>query len=79
MPCTPGLQGGAGNLKLSSRLTLGQALDSQRTIRLAEVRPFVSIPAWLAVLVAVWRALEDGSHRDLLVNPSPVNDDSSGW
>ncbi len=66
MPCTPGLQGGSGNLKLLSNLTLGHALGSQRTILLEEVRTFESIPAWLAVIVALWRILDSGSHSDLL-------------
>jgi hypothetical protein len=66
MPCTPGVQRGAGNLKLLSRLTLGHTLGSQRTIGLAEVRPFEAIPAWLAVSVTWLRVLDDGSHSDLL-------------
>ena len=56
----------AGNLKLLSRLTLGQALGSQLTILRKEVRTFESIPAWLAVIVALLRVLDDGSHSDLL-------------
>jgi hypothetical protein len=60
------LQGGSGNLKLLSRLTLGHALDSQLTIVLEEVRTFEAIPAWLAVIVALLRVLDDGSHSDLL-------------
>jgi len=37
-----------GNLKLLSSLTLRQALGSQLTRVLEEVRTFESIPAWLA-------------------------------
>jgi hypothetical protein len=66
MPEAPGLQGGSGNLKLLSRLTLGHALGSQLTIVLEEVRTFESIPAWLAVRVALLRVLDDGSPSDLL-------------
>jgi hypothetical protein len=66
MPCTPGLKGGAGNLKLLSSLTLGHALGSQLTIGLKEVRTFESIPTWLAVIVALLRVLDDGCHSDLL-------------
>ena len=66
MPYTPGLQGGSGNLKLLYSLTLGHALGSQLTIVLEEVRTFEAIPAWLAVIVALLRVLDDGSHSDLL-------------
>src|SRR5438132_9885618 len=44
MPCPPGLQSGAGHLKLLSSLTLGQALGSQLTIVLEELRTFESLP-----------------------------------
>jgi hypothetical protein len=59
-------QGGSGNLQLLSSLTLGHALGSQLTIVLEEVRTFEAIPTWLAVIVAVLRVLDDGSHSDLL-------------
>jgi len=57
------LQGSSGNLQLLSRLTLGHALSSQLTIVLEEVRTFEAIPAWLAIMVALMRILDDGSHR----------------
>ena len=66
MPRAPGLQGSSWNVKLLSNLTLGHALGSQRTILLEEVRTFASIPAWLAVIVALLRVLDDGSRSDLL-------------
>jgi hypothetical protein len=66
MPWTPGLKGGSGHLKLLSSLTLGHALGSQLTRVLEEVRTFESIPTWPAVIVAVLRVLDDGSHSDLL-------------
>jgi hypothetical protein len=75
MSCTPGLQGGSGNLKLYSSLTLGHALGSQRTILFEEVRTFESIPAWLAVIVTLLRVLDYRSHSDLLLNPSPFHED----
>jgi len=65
-PCPPGLQGAAGHLKRLCRWPLGQALGSPRTRVREEGRTFASIPAWLAVIVAWWRVLDDGSHRDLL-------------
>ena len=66
MPSPPGLQGGSGHLKLLSRLPLGHTLSSQLTIMLEEARTFESIPAWLAVIGALLRVLDDGSHSDLL-------------
>ena len=66
MPRPPGLKGRSGNLQLLSNLTLGPALGSQLTIMREEVRTFESIPAWLAVIVALLRVLDDGSHSDLL-------------
>ena len=66
MPYAPGLQGGSGNLELFGGLTLGDALSSQLPILLKEVRTFESIPAWLALRVALLRVLDDGSHSDLL-------------
>jgi len=66
MPCAPGLKSGSGNLKLLSRLTLGQALGLQLTIVLEEVRTFESIPPWLTAIVALLRVLDDDSHSDLL-------------
>jgi len=44
-------------------------------ILLEEVRTFESIPAWLAVIVALLCALDDGSHSDLLLHPLPFDDD----
>jgi hypothetical protein len=66
IPRPPGLKGRSGNLQLLSNLTLGQALGSQLTILREEVRTFESIPAWLAVIVALVRILAYGSHSDLL-------------
>ena len=75
MPYAPGLQGGSRNLELLGGLTLRDALSSQLTLRLEEVRPFASIPAWLAVIVALLCVLDDGSHSDLLLHPLPFDDD----
>jgi len=66
MRCPPGLQSGAGNLKLLSSLTLGPTLGSQLTRVLEEVRTVESIPAWLAIIVTLLRVLDDGSHSDFL-------------
>ena len=62
----PGLKGRSGNLELCGGLTLGEALGSPLPVRLKEVRTLESIPAWLAVRVALWRVLDEGSHSDLL-------------
>ena len=53
MPEAPGLQGGSGHLELFGGLTLGEALSLQLPILLKEVRTFESIPAWLALRVAL--------------------------
>src|SRR5262249_28722851 len=46
---------------------------------LEEVRTFEAIPAWLAAIVVSLRVLDDGSHSDLLLHPSPLPNDGSGW
>ena len=57
VPYAPGLKGGSGNLELFGGLTLGDALGSQLPVLLKEVRTFESIPAWLAVMVALCACL----------------------
>src|SRR5215217_9177092 len=66
MPHSPGLQSRWGNLEFLGGLTLGAALGSQLSVLFKEIRAFKSIPAWLALRVALLRVLDDGSHRDLL-------------
>ncbi len=66
VPYAPGLQGGSGNLELCGRLTLGDARSSQLSVLRKKVRTFEAIPAWLAVMVALLRVLDYGSHSDLL-------------
>ncbi len=66
MPRPPGLKGRSGNLELCGGLTLGDALGAQRPVLRKEVRTFESIPAWLAVMVALLRVLDEGFHSDLL-------------
>ncbi len=58
VPDAPGLQGGSRHLELLGGLTLGDALGSQLPVLLKEVRTLESIPAWLAVRVALLRVLE---------------------
>jgi hypothetical protein len=58
MPRPPGLNGRSGNLELFGGLTLGDALGSQLPVLLKEVRTFESIPAWLAVRVALLLVLD---------------------
>ena len=66
MPYTPGLQGGSRHREFLGSLTLGDALSSQLSVLLKEVRTFESIPAGLATMVDLWHVLDDGSHSDLL-------------
>jgi hypothetical protein len=75
MPRPPGLKGRSGNLELCGGLTLGDALDSQLPVRLKEVRTLESIPAWLAVRVALLRVLDEGSHSDLLCSSLAFDSD----
>lgn len=65
MPRPPGLKGCSGNLDLFGGLTLGEALSLQLPVLLKEVRTFESIPAWLAVMVALSLVLDSGSHSGL--------------
>jgi hypothetical protein len=66
VPQAPGLPGGAGHLEFLRSLTLGEARRAQLPVLLKEGCAFASIPAWRAIMVAVWPILDDGSHRDLL-------------
>ena len=66
MPRPPGLKGRSGNLELLGGLTLGDALSSQLSVLCKEVCTFKSIPAGLALRVALLLVLDDGSHSDLL-------------
>ena len=66
MPNSPGLQSRSGNLELFGGLTLGDALSSSLPVLFKEVRTFESIPAWLALRVALLLVLNYGSHSDLL-------------
>ena len=76
----PGLQGASGHLKRFGRLTQGEALGVQSKIRIAEVSSLGSTPAWLMIIMASLRVLDDGSHRDLLFHPWPVYwGNGSGW
>ena len=66
MPHPPGWQSRSGNLELFGSLTLGEALSSQRSVLCKEGCTCKSIPAGLALRVALLRVLADGSHSDLL-------------
>ena len=66
MPHAPRLKRGAGHFELFGGLTLGDALGAQLPVLRKEVRTFESIPAWLAVRVALLGVLDEGSHGDLL-------------
>jgi len=66
MPYAPGLQGGSRNLKLLSRLTLRGPLSLQLKILLKQVSSLETVPTRLALRVALWLVLDDGSHCDLL-------------
>lgn len=73
MPPTPGWQSRSRHLEFLGGLALGNALSAQCPLRGKEGGAFASIPAWLAPRVDWWPLLDDGSHRDLLIHPSPVS------
>ena len=73
MPNPPGLKSRARNFELCGGLTLGEALSSQLSVLRKEVRAFEAIPAWLGVIVALLRVLDDGSHSDLLCQSLAVS------
>ena len=66
---SPGLQGAAGNLQGLRGLTLGEALGVQGTILRQEVSAFETIPALVAILVALRLLLPSCAHSDLLGHP----------
>jgi hypothetical protein len=66
VPYAPGLQGGSGNLKRLSRLTLRDPLSLQLKRVLKQVSSLETVPARLALRVALSLVLDDGSHSDLL-------------
>src|SRR5215204_4843860 len=73
----PGLKRAAGNLKRRGCLTQGEPLGLQSEILIEEVRAAGAIPSWgaiimaCAIIMALWRGLDDGSHSDLLLIPLP--------
>ena len=67
---SPGLQGAARAGKPLGRLTLGEALGLPTVIPLTQRSACDTIPALVAILVAVRRILHDWAHRDLLCSPS---------
>jgi hypothetical protein len=67
MPHSPGLQSRSGNLEFLGGLPLGAALGAQLSVLCKELRAVESIPAWLALRVALSLVLDDGSHSDLLL------------
>jgi hypothetical protein len=68
----PGLECGAGNLKHLRGVTLGDALGVQITVLLKQGSTVESIPARGTVSIASLLILDYGSHRDLLLHPSPL-------
>src|SRR4029434_5551875 len=71
----PGLKRAAGNLKRLGRLTQGEPLGLQSEILIEEVLGAGASPSWgaiimaVAIIMALWMGLDDGSHSDLLLNP----------
>jgi len=66
IPNAPRVEGRSRSLEFLGSLPLGDALSVELPVLFKEVRAFESIPAWLALRVALLRVLDDASHRDLL-------------
>ena len=66
---SPGLQCAARDVKHLGRLTLGEALGLQMAISLTQRSAFDTIPALVAILVALCLILHDCAHSDLLCPP----------
>jgi hypothetical protein len=65
-PNAPRLSGRSRSLECLGSLTLGDALSALRPVLFTAVRACESIPAWLALRVAVVLVVEDDAHSDLL-------------
>ena len=68
--CSPGLQCAARYVKHLGRLTLGEALGLQIVLPLTQRRAVDTIPALVAILVALCLILHACAHSDLLCHPS---------
>lgn len=77
MPCPPGLQGGARNLKLFSSLTLGDALSLQLEIVLQQVSPLATVPALMTVGLVILCKINYRAHSYLSLKP--LLKDESSW
>jgi hypothetical protein len=62
MPCTPGLQGGSGNLKLFGGLTLRDALSLQLEILRKPVGPIEAVPARVTVDMVMVGKIDYSAH-----------------
>lgn len=69
MPGPPGLQGGAGHLKLFGGLTLGDALSFQLDIVLKQVRLLNTVPALMTVDIVMVCNIDYSAHRYLSLKP----------
>jgi len=67
---SPSLQGAARDVKPLGRLTLGEALGVPMAIPLTQCSAFDTLPALVAILVALRLLLHDCAHSDLLCHPS---------
>jgi hypothetical protein len=65
----PSLQGGAGDLKLLGRLTLGDPLSLQLDIVLKPVSPLEPVPAQVTVDIVKVRKIKYRCHRGLPLKP----------
>ena len=65
--CLPGLERAAGHIEQLGCLPMGEPLRLQSAIALKQFSASGSLPAWVTIVVASLRILDDGSHGYLLV------------
>jgi hypothetical protein len=69
----PRLQRAARHVQSLSGLTLGEALGLQIAIPRTQLSAFNTIPAVVAIIVALLRLLDYCAHSDLLFTPLPLS------
>ena len=74
MPPAPGLQGGAGHLKLLGRLTLGDALSLQPGRVLKEIGLFEPVPELVTVEIVAGGGTDYSAHSYFPLKPLPSDE-----
>ena len=72
----PCLKRAARNMQSLGCLPQGAPLSLQLMLLVKEGRTLGALPAWTMIIVASLLVLDDGSHNDLPLHPSPLCRDS---